>query len=142
MFGLQSRLVTSYSDFMDKQSILEKPIDWVSVNAILSKEKEKSILWLKNALNRPKIRKNDSYDILIRKMQEQNRLLSERLNLLEKNYNMLLSGKKTKTLSQGSSEKGHGKKNIICMIKKGIVCFRENGAVYTFRKIIDKINNY
>lgn len=142
MFGLQSRLVTSYSDFIDKQSILEKPIDWVSVNAILSKEKEKSILWLKNALNRPKIRKNDSYDILIRKMQEQNRLLSERLNLLEKNYSMLLSGKKTKTLSQGSSEKGHGKKNIICMIKKGIVCFRENGAVYTFRKIIDKINNY
>ena len=53
MLGLENRILHSKKD-VDKFQNLFEPIDWEKVNSILEKEKEKSLKWLKEALEAPK----------------------------------------------------------------------------------------
>lgn len=50
VFGLQNRIVTSYDDFLSRQTNLLESIDYSHVRDILAKERTKSLLFLENAL--------------------------------------------------------------------------------------------
>ena len=53
MLNLQNRILHSKQD-VDVFKDLFKPVDWDKVNSILEKEKERSLKWLKDALETPK----------------------------------------------------------------------------------------
>ena len=53
ILGLQNRII-DYNGTFDSRPDLFEPIDWDRVNSILEKEKERSIKWLKEALEAPK----------------------------------------------------------------------------------------
>src|SRR5699024_2288064 len=68
MLGLENRILRSKKD-VDKFQNLFEPIDWEKVNSILEKEKEKSLKWLKEALEAPKdLSKIKPEDAIIQKL--------------------------------------------------------------------------
>ena len=50
MFGLEGRIISSLNQLTD--DLLFGKIDWESVNNILERERDKSLKWLKNALDK------------------------------------------------------------------------------------------
>lgn len=71
--GLENRLLVDVHSIENRPDLFE-PIDWDKVNAILTKEKERSLKWLKDALEAPKdLTKINPTDAVI---QELNRQLS------------------------------------------------------------------
>lgn len=71
--GLENRILSHCEDINNRSDLFE-PIDWDKVNAILAKEKERSLKWLKDALEAPKdLTKINPTDAVI---QELNRQLS------------------------------------------------------------------
>ena len=80
MLGLENRILRSKKD-VDKFQNLFEPIDWEKVNSILEKEKEKSLKWLKEALEAPKdLSKIKPEDAIIQKLNR------EIIQLQEKSY--------------------------------------------------------
>ncbi len=74
VFGLENRCVLSADDIKNKQNLFDD-IDYTKVNAILEKEKERSLKWLKDALLAPKatldpnvLRQECLFDILLEKI--------------------------------------------------------------------------
>lgn len=66
--GLENRLLVDIDQIENRPDLFE-PIDWEKVNSILEKEKEKSLKWLKEALEAPKdLSKIKPEDAIIQKL--------------------------------------------------------------------------
>lgn len=92
LLGLTDRMVFS-SDEIKNRDLLNLPIDYKWVNIILKREKEKSISWLKAALEKEKREIPSDYDIAIRTSKEEiNRkyqLLNNKIKELEEKIKIL-----------------------------------------------------
>ncbi len=66
MFGLEDRMVQSLEEVKNRPSLFE-PIDYTKVNAILLREKQRCLTWLKNAITKPNQTAYDDYDIIVQK---------------------------------------------------------------------------
>ncbi|TCS76027.1 polysaccharide pyruvyl transferase family protein [Pectinatus cerevisiiphilus] len=105
ILGLMDRLVYDL-DNIDKKTMLYKPIDYSAVYEILNREKERSFIWLKNALKKPvDSRQISDYDIL----QEENYLLSKQIKELDQfarnlEYRTQTLEKNTSILNQNMQE--------------------------------------
>ena len=81
LFGLEKYLVQSVNEIKTRPDLFD-PIDWDRVNSILAKEKERSLKWLKDALEAPKdFSKVDPADVIIQNLN--NKILA----LQSANYN-------------------------------------------------------
>lgn len=68
LLNLENRLLTNIDEIENRPDLFE-PIDWERVNSILEKEKEKSLKWLKEALEAPKdLSKINPEDAIIQKL--------------------------------------------------------------------------
>ena len=68
LLNLENRIIKNRPNDFD----LNEPIDWDKVNAILAKGKERSLKWLKDALDAPKdLSKINPADVIIQSLQEQ-----------------------------------------------------------------------
>ena len=68
LFNLEPRIIRDWESFVETTDLFE-PIDWEKVNSILEKEKEKSLKWLKDALEAPKdLSKIKPEDAIIQKL--------------------------------------------------------------------------
>lgn len=79
IFGLENRIAYTFEDVKNNPKLFE-PIDYIKVNKILEKEKERCLSWLINALNKPKNLSYDNYDMIMQKNLE----LTNQLNILRK----------------------------------------------------------
>ena len=80
LLNLENRLLVDIEQIENRPDLFE-PIDWEKVNSILEKEKEKSLKWLKEALEAPKdLSKIKPEDAMIQ------RLNREIIQLQEKSY--------------------------------------------------------
>ncbi len=91
MFGLEDRMVYTFEDVKNNPKLLE-PIDYTKVNSILAKEKERCLLWLKNALEKKKDNTYDTYDILIKELQQKNveleKQIQKQASILSRIFNL------------------------------------------------------
>ncbi len=88
MLNLENRILRNADDVDKIQNIFE-PIDWERVNSIIKKEAERSIKWLKDALEEPKdLSKVTPADAMIQSLN--NRLLSLEASMIsiEDYYNL------------------------------------------------------
>ena len=70
MFDIKDRIITDLSEVINKPDFLLK-MDWTKINEKLKIEKEKSLKWLKNALENKK-EKSDYRDDIINYLIEKN----------------------------------------------------------------------
>ena len=111
---------------IENRSDLFEPIDWDRVNSILAKEKDRSLKWLKDALEAPKdLSKINPTDAIIQNLnnkiinlqyENQNKISIEGLvNLLNynKNYRKYLKYKILKNVVFGSTRERYKKKQKI-----------------------------
>lgn len=67
--GLSDRLISADDQISMVSHLLNTAIDYSSVNAVLEKERFRSLRWLQNAISAPKTYQMTEYDILQRKIQ-------------------------------------------------------------------------
>ena len=124
-FGLENRLLIDINTIENRSDLFE-PIDWDRVNSILAKEKDRSLKWLKDALEAPKdLSKINPTDAIIQNLnnkiinlqyENQNKISIEGLvNLLNynKNYRKYLKYKILKNVVFGSTRERYKKKQKI-----------------------------
>ena len=80
MLHLEDRLITNIAD-ADLDSF-DKPIDYDKVYAVLEKERERCIKWLKNALAAPKLAAMTEYDIMRELLDEQEKKINSLKDLI------------------------------------------------------------
>lgn len=136
---LESRILRTNEDIYKLQNLFE-PIDWDRVNSILAKEKERSLKWLKDALEAPKdLSKIDPAAAVIKNLNDkisylQNTAVNNAglVNILNynKNYRRYIKYKILKNFVFGSTRSRYRKKQKLYhekiksarRIKKGITC--------------------
>ena len=75
-FGLENKLLVDVSSIENRPDLFE-PIDWGKVNAVLAKEKERSLKWLKAALAAPKdLSKINPADAVIQELNDKIRAVT------------------------------------------------------------------
>lgn len=125
LFGLEKYLVQSVNEITTRPDLFD-PIDWEKVNSILEREKERSLKWLKDALEAPKdFSKVDPADAIIQNLNNKilalqsnmsNQLSAEGVsNLLDynKNYRRYIKYKIFKNFVFGSTRERYKKKQKI-----------------------------
>ena len=75
LFHLEDRLIFAVEEA--DTDVLEKPVDYSLVEAVLHKERKKSLEWLKNALQMPKKADLTAYDILDEKLYQRGKDLEK-----------------------------------------------------------------
>ena len=75
MLDLENRLITASSQIKERK-LIEKKIDYNSVNKKLNSERKRSMEWLTNALNKP-IRETSVQEMLLWKCIEHDKKISE-----------------------------------------------------------------
>lgn len=84
MFGLEHHYVSNHEKLLEKLDNY-KPVNWKKVNKKLDKERQKSLAWLKEALEKPKdFSKISPENAIIKSMQDEILLLKEELEELKK----------------------------------------------------------
>lgn len=128
LLGLNNRLVYKPETLQESEEIY-KNIEWEEVGKHIEYEKEKAILWLKEALLKETKISEDTFNTL--------RVDNERkyfgLNLRLKRLN--------KKIDQKQVNNNKGIKYIISKISGGLKCYKEHGFKYTLNRIIFKIKN-
>ena len=85
LFNIENRIVDNYKDLEDRNLLFEN-MDYTKINKKLEIEKNKSIEWLKEALNTKKVIKDDGYNNdLINLLINENTDLNNKINELNKN---------------------------------------------------------
>lgn len=122
ILGLKDRLLNNEEDVQQIKDVYE-PIDWDRVNAIVEKEKERSIKWLKDALEAPKdLSKLSPSDAVIRSLNDKIAALevcnSAKISIQDfsyalnykKNYRKYLKYKILKNVVWGKTRKRYKRK--------------------------------
>lgn len=91
--NLLDRMVTSYEELVEKQYLLTEPFDFTEANAILAKERKRSLKWLKEAVDPEHCEKkafstDDITDFKLRRIDNTMRINAIKCNaaLTEKKY--------------------------------------------------------
>lgn len=91
MFDLQDRTVDDFKDIMDREHLYYN-MDWTKINKKLAIEKEKSLKWLKDALEKPKNNlyyQNDIINYLIEENKEKDNKIKDLYNKNFELYNQI-----------------------------------------------------
>lgn len=80
IFGLRERLVKDSRDLEKREAVIKKKVDYKTVNAILQKEKTRSLNWLKEKLKTPKKNIYSDYDIMKNLIEEQKKTIDSLQN--------------------------------------------------------------
>lgn len=137
MTDLTDRLVYSYHEFEEKKP-WENEIDFNTVTKLMQPEIERSYLWLQNSLNQRKLPPNvktlqyEEIDKLAKRKPECEEIdrLKKRESELERQINDL----------KAKCEPGK-LKWLRRKIMGGIKCLRDNGFVYTAKRVEAKVKN-
>lgn len=153
LLNLKERLVYNPLDILNNEKIYQK-VDWQEVNKHIIFEKEKAYMWLNNALNSKVKISNDTlntirvdnerkYYGINNRVQQLNKRVSELQNSVKilKEYHEL-ENDISKLRIQVFKELNNNKKSyFIDKFKGGIRCYKENGFIYTLKRIVLKIKN-
>lgn len=80
IFGLRERLIKDSRDLEKRKTIIKKKVDYKEVNAVLQKEKTRSLNWLKEKLKTPKKNIYSDYDIMKNLIEEQKKTIDSLQN--------------------------------------------------------------
>lgn len=83
MLGLENRLIRNVGEIYEREDLFA-PIDFDAVHSILDKEKGRCMAWLQAAISKPKVNSYSAYDILVKKLDEQKKELTELRALVKK----------------------------------------------------------
>lgn len=88
LFNLEDRMIETLEELQEKPYLLDG-LDYSKVNKILEREKKRSILWLKNAINMQKNMEPSSFDYLTQKIHDETCSMREMQNENIKNLKFL-----------------------------------------------------
>ena len=89
LLGIEDRLVDTLSDLTSRPELMNAP-DYEHIYKILEIEKIRSKKWLTESLNDPKLKSLSAYDIVIEKIEQQNKKINKMIEEGEKTKSLLI----------------------------------------------------